>query len=128
VRRYGVGDGLGDGEAARRRLAGTQRALLESLVAGAPPPPGFDRERIRVQAEALAAKRARSVAHRRPDLVERIERRGGRYREVFAAYAAARPKPPGGGTADAESFADWLRGTGYGRPSTSSWRARRRPV
>ncbi|MFL6074205.1 MAG: hypothetical protein ACJ73S_12480 [Mycobacteriales bacterium] len=116
--------------AARRRLADTQRALLESLVAGAAPPAGFDPDRIRIQAAALAAKRAASVARHRPDVVERIERRGGRYREVFAAYAAAHPKPPGGGAADADAFAGWLRraGSGYGRPSTSSWRARRRPV
>jgi hypothetical protein len=115
---------MADGTA-RRRLAGTQRALLESLVTGAAPPPGFDPDRVRIQAAALVAKRAGAVARHRPDVVERL---GGRYREVFAAYAAARPKPPGGSAADADAFAGWLREAGYGRPRTSSWRARRRPV
>jgi uncharacterized protein (UPF0276 family) len=42
----------------RRDLASAQRHLLASVVGSASPPAGFDRDRIRVQSEVLARKRA----------------------------------------------------------------------
>lgn len=50
-------------EEVRLRLAAAQRALLAALVEGGPAPEGHDAQRLRVQAAALAAKRA-LPAHR----------------------------------------------------------------
>lgn len=41
---------------ARDRLEQAQTALLAALLAGGPAPPGFDPERLRIQAAALIAK------------------------------------------------------------------------
>ncbi|MFI0941763.1 hypothetical protein [Streptomyces sp. NPDC021020] len=43
--------------AERAALGAAQEALLASLVGGADAPPGFDPERLRVQAAVLRAKR-----------------------------------------------------------------------
>ncbi|AXE23583.1 endonuclease [Streptomyces globosus] len=92
--------------AARTRVGLEQAALLSSLVAGTPVPEGFDRQRVRVQARALAAKRADIVAKVAPELPELL---GGRkaFREAFLGYARHRPLP-GGYRRDALDFAEHL--------------------
>ncbi|WP_405437697.1 DUF692 domain-containing protein [Streptomyces avidinii] len=81
-------------ESARTRVALGQAALLSALVAGTPVPEGFDRRRIRVQARALAAKRADVVARLAPELPAIL---GGLepYREAFLSYAKGRPMTAG---------------------------------
>ncbi|MGW6572455.1 DUF692 domain-containing protein [Streptomyces sp. NPDC054945] len=102
---FGSGSGSGSGsgagteprpveESTRTRVALGQAALLSALVAGTPVPEGFDRRRIRVQARALAAKRADVVAKVAPELPVIL---GGpqAYREVFLSYAKGRPMTSG---------------------------------
>ncbi|MEW2416413.1 DUF692 domain-containing protein [Streptomyces sp. NPDC046866] len=93
-------------EAARTRVGLEQAALLSALVAGTPVPEGFDRQRIRVQARALAAKRASVVAKVAPELPGIL---GGAdpFREAFLAYARTRPMA-GGYRRDALDFAEHL--------------------
>ncbi|CAM5732651.1 Endonuclease OS=Streptomyces albaduncus OX=68172 GN=FHS32_001419 PE=4 SV=1 [Streptomyces griseoloalbus] len=91
-------------EATRERLALAQTAVLSSLVAGTPVPEGFDRTRMRVQARALAAKRADVVAKVAPELAEIL---GDGYRPAFLAYARTRPMT-GGYRQDAMAFVDRL--------------------
>ncbi|MER6446153.1 endonuclease [Streptomyces venezuelae] len=81
-------------EPVRTRVALGQAALLSALVAGTPVPEGFDRRRIRVQARALAAKRADVVAKVAPELPVIL---GGPdpYREAFLSYAKSRPMTSG---------------------------------
>lgn len=90
--------------AARERLALRQASLLSALVAGAPAPEGFDRARLRVQARALAAKRADVVAKIAPELPRIL---GSRFREEYLAYAAGHPLS-GGYRQDALAFARHL--------------------
>ncbi|MDF2705367.1 MAG: hypothetical protein K0R62_1019 [Nonomuraea muscovyensis] len=100
------GDQQGELQGERRaRLARAQRELLTALVAAGPHPDGFDPERLRVQAAGLIAKRRSLVARSAPHLVARL---GPRFTGLFAEYAGARPKPPGGSRADALAFAAWL--------------------
>ncbi|GCD42167.1 DUF692 domain-containing protein [Streptomyces paromomycinus] len=75
-------------DAARRRLAVAQTALLSALVAGTPAPEGFDRRRLLIQSRALAAKRASVVAKIAPELPDIL---GTDYRPGFLAYARHRP-------------------------------------
>lgn len=93
-------------EAARTRVGIGQAALLSALVAGTPVPEGFDRQRIRVQSRALAAKRADVVARLAPGLPGIL---GGeeRYRTAFLAYAKGRPMTAGY-RRDALDFAEHL--------------------
>ncbi|MFI8502007.1 DUF692 domain-containing protein [Streptomyces sp. NPDC085524] len=102
----GVAPDSGSVEAARTRVGLGQAALLSALVAGTPVPEGFDRRRIRVQARALAAKRADVVAKVAPELPGIL---GGAdpYREAFLAYAKGRPMT-GGYRRDALDFAEHL--------------------
>nr|WSX49227.1 DUF692 domain-containing protein [Streptomyces sp. NBC_00974] len=95
-----------DLEKARTRVAIGQAALLSALVAGTPVPEGFDRQRVRVQARALAAKRAGVVARLAPELHEIL---GGEepYREAFLGYARHRPLTAGY-RRDALDFAEHL--------------------
>ncbi|MGW3321851.1 DUF692 domain-containing protein [Streptomyces virginiae] len=81
-------------ESTRTRVALGQAALLSALVAGTPVPEGFDHRRIRVQARALAAKRADVVAKVAPELPVIL---GGPdpYREAFLSYAKGRPMTSG---------------------------------
>ncbi|MEU4833219.1 hypothetical protein [Streptosporangium sp. NPDC023615] len=95
--------------AAREALAGAQTVLVAALVAGGRAPSGFDRERLRVQEASLIAKRRRTVARLRPDLVTAL---GDAFAAEFHAYARGRPKPPGGSHADAHDFAARLRAAG----------------
>ncbi|MFE6287814.1 DUF692 domain-containing protein [Streptomyces sp. NPDC057877] len=104
-------------ERPRQRLALAQTALLSALVAGTPVPEGFDRVRLRVQARALAAKRADVVAKVAPELPAIL---GDGYRPAFLAYAQAHPMT-GGYRHDALAFAEFL--LDAGRPEGA--RARR---
>ncbi|MCJ1680522.1 DUF692 family protein [Streptomyces sp. APSN-46.1] len=94
-------------EAARARVGLGQAALLSALVAGTPVPEGFDRQRVRVQARALAAKRAGVVAKVAPELPGIL---GGQkaYREAFLGYARSRPMTAAGYRRDALDFAEHL--------------------
>lgn len=91
-------------EAARDRLARAQEELLAALVAGAPPPAGFDPVRLEVQRRALAAKRAAVIAKVAPELPEIL---GAQYRPAFLGYARGRPLT-GGYRRDALDFAAHL--------------------
>ncbi|MFJ6694722.1 DUF692 family multinuclear iron-containing protein [Streptomyces sp. NPDC091272] len=93
---------------ARQRLALSQAALLEALVAAGPVPEGFDGPRLRVQARALTAKRADIVAKVAPELPQILGAGHGSglssgstgstssagstgFRPAFFSYAAGRP-------------------------------------
>lgn len=106
-------DGTGPGEGAREALAGAQAGLLAALVAGGEAPPGFDAERLRIQAASLISKRRGTVARLRPDLVAQL---GGDFAREFEEYARGRPKPSGGSRADARDFAGRLREAGRLQP------------
>ncbi|MCY0934042.1 DUF692 domain-containing protein [Streptomyces sp. H34-S4] len=90
----------------RTRVGIGQTALLSALVAGTPVPEGFDRQRVRIQARALAAKRAGVVARLAPELPGIL---GGEsaYREAFLGYAQHRPMTAGY-RRDALDFAEHL--------------------
>ncbi|MCY0928498.1 DUF692 domain-containing protein [Streptomyces sp. H27-H1] len=90
----------------RTRVGIGQTALLSALVAGTPVPEGFDRQRVRIQARALAAKRAGVVARLAPELPGIL---GGEdaYREAFLGYARHRPMAAGY-RRDALDFAEHL--------------------
>jgi hypothetical protein len=90
--------------AARERLAARQACLLSALVTGTPAPEGFDRARLRVQARALAAKRADVIAKIAPELPRIM---GAQFRGEFLAYAAEHPLT-GGYRQDALAFARQL--------------------
>ncbi|GAA2328669.1 DUF692 domain-containing protein [Streptomyces kunmingensis] len=80
-------------EPVRERLGLAQAALLSSLVAGTPVPPGFDRARLAVQSRALLTKRADVVAKVAPELPGILGRHT--YRTAFLAYAQDRPMTDG---------------------------------
>ncbi|WP_328320415.1 DUF692 domain-containing protein [Streptomyces sp. NBC_00388] len=105
-------------EAARQRLAVAETALLSALVAGTPPPEGFDARRLGVQSRALAAKRADVVSHVAPELPVLL---GAGYRPAFLAYATSRPLS-GGYRRDALDFAEQL--LDAGQPADAAARRR----
>ncbi|MGW0928216.1 DUF692 domain-containing protein [Streptomyces sp. NPDC002644] len=105
---------------ARQRVGVAQASLLSALVADGPVPEGFDRARVRVQARALAAKRAGIVAHVAPELPRIL---GESYRPLFVAYAIGRPLT-GGHRKDALDFAEHLLLSG--RPQSARRRNRLR--
>ena len=83
-------------------LAQQQAALTAALVGQATVPPGFDADRVRAAADALAFKRARAVLHAWPGLRTSL---ADTFRAHFAAYAAAHPIPAlGGPLADGRAF------------------------
>ncbi|MFE4633277.1 DUF692 domain-containing protein [Streptomyces sp. NPDC056773] len=102
----GAGASEGGLGCVRTRVGIGQAALLSALVAGTPVPEGFDRQRVRVQARALAAKRAGVVARLAPELPGIL---GGEdpYREAFLRYARHRPMAAGY-RRDALDFAEHL--------------------
>jgi hypothetical protein len=106
---------------ARQRLAAAQAELARALLAGAPPPPGFDPRRVRVEAEALLAKRRRVTELLRPDLADAL---GERCPALFAEWAPKHPRTDGvTARADADAFAGWLRANGHlPGPVTAGWR------
>lgn len=104
----------------RDRLAAQQAELLRALLAGAPTPTGFDDDRIRVQAQALLAKRSRVTWHLRPDLADEL---GDRFTPLFAEYAAGHPKSTDiRARQDAEQFGLWLVARGHLAPPRRPWR------
>ncbi|MEU6162449.1 DUF692 domain-containing protein [Streptomyces sp. NPDC047130] len=107
-------------DGARQRVGVAQASLLSALVADGPVPEGFDRARVRVQARALAAKRAGIVAKVAPELPRVL---GESYRPLFVAYAIARPLT-GGHRKDALDFAEHLLLSG--RPENARRRNRLR--
>jgi hypothetical protein len=85
------------------RLAAEQAALVRALVAGEPVPEGFDPDRVRATAAALARKRAREVARAWPVLTADL---GAAFTDRFVAWATGRPPPAAGGAlADGLGFA-----------------------
>ncbi|MEU7064419.1 DUF692 domain-containing protein [Streptomyces sp. NPDC046161] len=98
--------GAGGPDGARTRLGLQQAALLSALVAGTPVPEGFDRQRIRIQARALAAKRASVVAKLAPELPALLGG-GDAYLTAFLGYARGRPMTAGY-RRDALDFAEHL--------------------
>ncbi|MEV6670424.1 hypothetical protein [Streptomyces sp. NPDC051162] len=115
-------------EQARTRLARDQAALLAALVAGGPPPRGFDRAQLDVQRRILLAKRADTVARAAPGLPAAL---GEEFRGLFLAYARTRPLT-GGYHRDAAAFADHLLAAGLPRAPgprrrLADWRAAPRP-
>jgi hypothetical protein len=96
---------------AREDLAVRQAALVAALVAGAPPPPDLDAERIRIQSAALLRKRGRCVLHAAPELAAAL---GESFEAAFARYAASGPKA-GSSADDAAAFARFLLGSALGR-------------
>ncbi|WP_027935128.1 hypothetical protein [Amycolatopsis thermoflava] len=90
----------------REDLAARQAELLRALLAGGPPPAGFDSGRVAAEVLALRAKRRNIVADLRPDLFRTL---GDRFRPLFDAYAEATPRTDGTGyRQDAANFAAWL--------------------
>lgn len=87
-------------ETARPTLAEQQAALVRALVAGDPPPPGFDTADIAATAQALLRKRAAEVARRFPLLAHHC---GPDFTARFIAWARTRPKTTT--AADAATFA-----------------------
>jgi len=91
---------------ARAELAAGQTRLLAALVAGGSTPAGFDTDRVRVQARALAAKRREGVGHAVPEFATTL---GARWPGEFMEWALVHPKPAEGGSrADAFAFARHL--------------------
>ncbi|WP_405775985.1 DUF692 domain-containing protein [Streptomyces sp. NBC_00859] len=114
----GAGPAPASTTAPRQRLALAETALLSALVAGTPPPEGFDTRRLGVQSRALAAKRADVVSHVAPELPAIL---GGEYRPAFLMYAKSRPMG-GGYRRDALDFAEQL--LHAGRPADAAARRR----
>lgn len=81
-------------------LAGRQALLVAALVAGGPPPEGFDRARLAAASAALRRKRAQEAARAWPMLAAAF---GPRWPGAFAGWAAGRP--PRGGWLDGFGFA-----------------------
>jgi hypothetical protein len=108
----------------RDRLAAQQASLLRALLAGGPAPAGFDGDRLRVQADALLAKRSRVTWHLRPDLADEL---GDRFTALFAEYAAGHPKSTEiRARQDADRFAAWLVEHGRRASTRRKWLWRRR--
>lgn len=95
----------------RDRLAKAQGELLRALLADGPVPAGFDAERLRVEADALRAKRRRVVAMLEPDGCAEI---GEKFVSLFDEYARAHPRAIGvRARDDARGFIEWLQEHGH---------------
>jgi hypothetical protein len=93
--------------ALRAALAAAQEQLLASLVAGAPPPAGFDPQRLAATAAGLHAKRRRSAARAWPVLAAAL---GDDFEPLFRRFAMTAQR--GSALEDGLAFADWLAGMG----------------
>jgi hypothetical protein len=82
------------------RLAAQQAALIQALVAGGPPPPGFDPARVDAIRAALLRKRSGEVAAVWPVLAATY---GPQWNVDFGRWAAGRP--PVGALRDGWDFA-----------------------
>ncbi|KAA2253365.1 hypothetical protein F0L68_33170 [Solihabitans fulvus] len=97
-------------EPQRDRLAARQAELLRALLAGGEPPQGFDPAQLRVEANALLAKRRSVAAMLAPEVADAL---GQRFRPLFDEYAAAHPRAvDSGARADAAAFAEWTMARG----------------
>ncbi|RSM77004.1 hypothetical protein DMH04_35765 [Kibdelosporangium aridum] len=106
----------------RDRLAEQQAQLLHALLADGPPPPGFDPERLEVEAKALRSKRRQIVAMIEPDVCADLE---DRFVPLFTEYAKAHPRKDGSRMRDdARAFVEWLRAQGH-LPKVRWWQRRR---
>jgi hypothetical protein len=90
---------------ARSELAAMQARLADALVGLTEPPPHFDPARVGVPRSALVRKRSRAVARHAPAVAAEL---GDRLGSLFVDYAEARPKPPGGASADVAAFLSYL--------------------
>ena len=72
----------------REELASRQAAVVASLVAGAPPPPGFDARLLDATRVALLRKRSGEAAAAWPVLAATL---GPQWTAAFTAFAAGRP-------------------------------------
>lgn len=72
----------------REQLASHQAALVASLVAGGPPPPGFDVRLLDATRAALLRKRSGEAAAAWPVLAATF---GPQWTAAFTAFAAGRP-------------------------------------
>ncbi|MET9000879.1 hypothetical protein [Amycolatopsis sp. NPDC004169] len=90
----------------REELARRQAELLHALLAGGPPPEGFDAGRLRVEATVLRRKHGRVLAYQRPELAEAL---GERFGPLFAQFNRGRPKKAAERSgAYADEFMRWL--------------------
>ena len=89
-------------EPTRQDLAARQLQLVNSLLGQAPPPEGFDAQRLTAAGQALLQKRMRAVAKAWPALSIVP---GVNFAEAFARYARHHPLPARGATEDGLAFA-----------------------
>jgi hypothetical protein len=90
----------------RDRLAEAQAELLRAVLADGPAPAGFDPDRLRVEANALRAKRRRVTAMLEPEACAEL---GERFVPLFDEYATAHPRMIGTRARDdARAFVEWL--------------------
>lgn len=95
----------------RSELAARQAELLQALLAGGPPPAGFDASRLKVETSVLRRKHGRVLAYQRPELAEAL---GERFGPLFAEFNAARPKKDTERSgAYADEFVTWLIAGGH---------------
>ncbi len=95
----------------RDRLAQRQAELLQALMADGPAPQGFDPDRLRVEANALRAKRRRVVAMLEPEACAALE---DRFTGLFDEYARTHPRADGTrARQDARAFVEWLWEVGH---------------
>lgn len=99
-------DGKPPGLTPREELAAAQAALVAALVAGGPPPAGFDAARLDAAARALLRKRAGEVARAWPRLAAAY---GPGWTAAFAEWAGGRPTR--GSRLDGRDFARSVRGS-----------------
>jgi hypothetical protein len=94
----------------RDRLAEAQAELLRALLADGPAPAGFDPDRLRVEVDALLAKRRRLVAMLEPEACDEI---GDDFVSLFTEYARTHPRTVGTrARGDAREFVEWARQRG----------------
>ena len=90
----------------RQHLAEQQAALVESLVAGTPPPADFDRAQVTTAADALLRKRTRGIEKAAPWLIALVSER---YAPLLDEYLRENPSPPAEGQAvDVQRFIRFL--------------------
>jgi hypothetical protein len=95
----------------RDRVAAAQAALLRAVLADGPAPAGFDPGRLRVEAEALRAKRRRVVAMLQPEPCAAL---GETFATLFDDYARTHPRAVGtSAREDARAFVTWARERGH---------------
>jgi hypothetical protein len=104
----------------RDRLAAAQAGLLRALLTDGPTPPGFDPERLKVEADALLSKRRRVVAMLEPEPCAEL---GDRFAALFDEYARTHPRTVGSkARADARAFVEWARERGHSAgPERRRW-------